>query len=68
MPPLEMPVFSDVQNDKDLLNEKQFGFRANQSTYMAITQLDAEINNTVEQNKTTFGVFRFIESIWYNTP
>ena len=37
--------------------KKQFGFRANHSTYMAIMQLVDKINNAVEENKTTVGVY-----------
>ena len=32
----------------DILNEKQFGFRKNHSTYMAIIELIDKINNAVE--------------------
>ena len=44
-------------NENDLLYEKQFGFRANHSTEMAIILLVDKINNAVEENKTTLGVY-----------
>ena len=57
---LERLVFNrciEFIDDKNLLNEKQFGFRANHSTYMAIMLLVDKINNAVEENKTTLGVY-----------
>ena len=44
-------------DDNNLLNEKQFGFRANHSTYMAIMQLVDKICSAVEQDQTTLGVY-----------
>ena len=41
----------------NILNAKQFGFRAHHSTYMAIMQLVDKINNAVEKNETTIGVY-----------
>ena len=41
----------------EILNEKQFGFRPNHSTYMAIVQLVDKVTNAVEQNETTMGIF-----------
>ena len=41
----------------NLLNEKQFGFRPNHSTYMAIIELMDKIANAVERNETTVGIF-----------
>lgn len=46
--------YIDKQN---ILNEKQFGFRKNHSTYMAIIELVDKINNAVEKNETTMGIF-----------
>ena len=43
--------------NKNILNAKQFGFRAHHSTYMAIMQLVDKINNAVEKNETTIGVY-----------
>ncbi len=40
-----------------ILNDKQFGFRSNHSTYMAIMQLVDKINAVVEKDKTTIGIF-----------
>ena len=57
---LERLVFNrciEFIDKNNLLNEKQFGFRANHSTNMAIMQLVDKINNAVEQSKTTLGVF-----------
>ena len=41
----------------DVLNEKQFGFRPNHSTYMAIVELVDKIVKAVENNETTVGIF-----------
>ena len=41
----------------EILNDKQFGFRPNHSTYMAIIQLVDKITNAVERNETTIGFF-----------
>ena len=41
----------------EILNDKQFGFRPNHSTYMAIIQLVDKITNAVERNETTIGIF-----------
>ena len=57
---LERLVFNrsiEFIDNNNLLNEKQFGFRAKHSTYMAIMQLVDQINNAVEQNKTTLGIY-----------
>ena len=35
---------------------KQFGFRPNHSTYMAIIKLVGKIVNAVERNETTVGI------------
>ena len=40
-----------------MLIDKQFGFRPNHSTYMAIIQLVDKVTNAVEQNETTIGIF-----------
>jgi hypothetical protein len=40
-----------------ILNDKQFGFRSNHSTSMAIIQLVDTIYNAVEKNETTIGIF-----------
>ena len=47
----------DYFDKKNLLNEKQFGFRPNHSTYMAIIELVDKIANAVERNETTVGIF-----------
>ena len=41
----------------EILNDKQFGFRPDHSTYMAIIQLVDKITNAVERNETTIGIF-----------
>jgi hypothetical protein len=40
-----------------ILNNKQFGFRSNHSTYMAILNLIDTITKSVENNETTMGIF-----------
>ena len=40
----------------EILHEKQFGFRPNHSTYMAIVQLLDKVTYAVEQNETTMGI------------
>jgi len=57
---LERLIFNRSINyiDKyDILNKKQFGFRSNHSTYMAILDLLDTISNSVENNETTIGIF-----------
>ncbi len=41
----------------NILNEKQFGFRSNHSTYMAIIELVDKVTNAVEKNESTLGIF-----------
>ena len=45
-----------IENNK-ILNAKQFGFRAHHSTSMAIMQVVDKINDAVEKNETTTGVY-----------
>ena len=47
----------DYIDKNNLLNEKQFGFRPNHSTYMAIIELVDKIANAVERNKITVSIF-----------
>ena len=47
----------DYINKNNLLNEKQFGFRPNHSTYMAVIELVDKIANAVERNEPTLGIF-----------
>ena len=57
---LERLVFNkctDYMNTNEILNDKQFGFRSNHSTYMAIIELLDKINTSVERDKTTIGIF-----------
>ena len=57
---LERLVFNrciNYINKYNLLNEKQFGFRPNHSTYMAIIELVDKVANAVEKNETTIGIF-----------
>lgn len=57
---LERLVFNrciNYINDNNLLNEKQFGFRPNHSTYMAIIELVDKVANAVDKNETTIGIF-----------
>ena len=44
-------------NDKQILNDSQFGFRKNMSTAMAIIELVEEITTAIDEGKTTVGVF-----------
>jgi len=53
---LERLVFNrsiEFIDNNNILNEKQYGFRANHSTYMAIMQLVDKVTNAVENNETT---------------
>jgi hypothetical protein len=57
---LERLVFNrctEFIDQNEILNNKQFGFRANHSTYMAITHLVDKVNKAVEKNETTIGVY-----------
>ena len=47
----------DYINKNNLLNEKQFGFRPNHSTYIAVIELVDKIANVVERNEPTLGIF-----------
>ena len=44
-------------NDKQILNNSQFGFRKNMSTALAIIELVEEITTAIAEGKTTVGVF-----------
>jgi hypothetical protein len=44
-------------NTNEILNDKQFGFRSNHSTYMAIIELVDTIITAVENNESTIGIF-----------
>ena len=57
---LERLVFDrsvDYINTHEILNDKQFGFRSNHSTSMAIIELVDKINTAVEKNETTIAIF-----------
>ena len=57
---LERLIFNrciEFIENNNILNAKQVGFRAHHSTYMAIMQLVDKINNAVEKNETTIGVY-----------
>ena len=57
---LERIMFNRCMNyiDKNnILNEKQFGFRSNHSTYMAIVELVDKVTSAVERNENTLGIF-----------
>ena len=41
----------DYIDKNDVLNEKQFGFRSNYSTFMAIIELDDKVTSAVEKMK-----------------
>jgi len=44
-------------NKHDILNSKQFGFRSNHSTSMAVTELVDKVNNAIEKGETTIAVY-----------
>ena len=44
-------------NDRQILNNSQFGFRKNMSTALAIIELVEEITTAIDEGKTTVGVF-----------
>jgi hypothetical protein len=57
---LERIVFDKCMEYIDfnrILNDKQYGFRSNHSTYMAVLQVVDKINTAVENNETTIGIF-----------
>ena len=57
---LERLVFNrcvEFIDDHEILHDKQFGFRPNRSTYMAIFQLVDKVTNAVEQNEVTMRIF-----------
>jgi len=57
---LERLVFDrsvEYINAHGILNDKQFGFRSNHSTSMAIIELVDRVNTAVEKNKTTIAIF-----------
>jgi hypothetical protein len=57
---LERLVFDrcvQYMNSYKILNDKQFGFRSNHSTNMAIMQLVDKINTAVEKDETSIGIF-----------
>ena len=47
----------DYIDKNNILNEKQFGFRSNRSTYMAIVELVDKVTSAVERNESTLGIF-----------
>ena len=47
----------DYIDKNSILNEKQFGFRRNHSTYMAIVELVDKVVSAVERNESTLGIF-----------
>lgn len=57
---LERLVFNRSMQHIDkhgILNSKQFGFRSNHSTSMAVTELVDKINNAIEKGETTVAVY-----------
>ena len=57
---LERLIFDmcmDYINQNNLLNEKQFWFRPNHSTCMAVIKLVCKISNAVEKNESTVGIY-----------
>ena len=53
-------MFNKCMNyiDKNkVLNEKQFGFRSNHSTYMTNVELVNKVTSAVERNESTLGIF-----------
>ena len=57
---LERLIFNrciEFIENNNILNAKQFGFRAHHSTYVAIMQIVDKIDNAVEKNETTIRVY-----------
>ena len=57
---LERLIFNRCLNfieTRDILNYKHFGFRPKHSTSMAIAHLVDKVNQSVERNETTLGLF-----------
>ena len=57
---LERLMFNRCMDHIDknsILNKKQFGFRTNHSTYMAIIKLVDKVVSAVEKNESTLGIF-----------
>ena len=44
-------------NENEILNNKQFGFRAGHSTEDAILELTDQVNNAFDNNNFVLGVF-----------
>ena len=49
-----------------ILNDQQFGFRSNQSTYMAIMQLVDKITTAVDKDETTVGILLDVSKTFDN--
>ena len=47
----------DYIDKNSTLNEKQFGFRTNHSTYLAIIEVVDKVVSAVERNESTLGIF-----------
>ena len=56
----------DYIDKNDILNEKQFGFRKNHSTYMAIIELVDKVTSAVEKKwKHSWYILGFVKGIWH---
>ena len=50
-------------NKNNLLNGKQFGFRPNHSTYMAVIELVDKSAKAVERNEPTLGILGICQKL-----
>ena len=49
--------YINMINKNNVLNKKQFGFRPDHSTYMAVIELVDKVSNAVARNEHTLGMF-----------
>ena len=56
----------DYIDKNSILNEKQFGFRTNHSTYMAIIELFDKVVSAVERNESIYSwyILILVKNLW----